>query len=177
MSNLEEILKYSNEPKSVAKYYSMIASYLEKDEHVEKIEIEVNLTPKALIYTNNRIIECKSKSFGTELEFKFWVNWESLSGIQIKKGILTDDIIYTIGRSNVTFMCEGYASSRMLDLEKYTNEKIESFKPKTAEVHIESKAPEDEIYIKLEKLKNLFDKGLISDAEFSAKKSQLLDSI
>ena len=74
-------------------------------------------------------------------------------------------------------MCENYASSRMLDLEKYTNAKIESFKPKTPEIHIESKAPEDDIHIKLEKLKNLFEKGLISDAEFGAKKSQLLDLI
>jgi hypothetical protein len=177
MNNLEEILKYSDNPKAVAKYFPLLINHLEADEFIERIEIEVSFTPKALVYTTQRIFECKSRSFGTELEFMFWAAWKSICGIAINKGVLSDDIIFSIGNTNLIYTCENYPSSRMLDLEKYTNSKINSLQEKSGINHSEKKSDDDEIIQKLEKLKQLFDKGLISEPEYSSKKNQILDLI
>jgi len=101
MSKLEEILKFSPEPKQVAKYYSLISNSLIEGETVERIEIETNLTPKALIITNHRIIECKSRSFGADLEIKFYAFWDSINGARVIKGIITDDYEFNIANTNL----------------------------------------------------------------------------
>ncbi|MBP6872696.1 MAG: SHOCT domain-containing protein [Bacteroidales bacterium] len=176
MNNLEEILRYSDNPKAVAKYFPLLVNNLEQNEFIERIEIEVSFTPKALVYTNQRILECKSRAFGTELEFMFWAAWELISDITINKGVLSDDIVYSIDKTNLFYTCENYPSSRMLDLEKFTNAKIATLSRNPINTQPVNSS-DDDITQKLQKIQQLLANGLISESEFSAKKNQILDMI
>ena len=182
MSKLEEILRFSPEPKQVAKYYNLISNSLMAGETIERIEIEVNLTPKALIITNKRIIECKSKSFGTELEIIFFVFWDSLKGAKVIKGIITDDFEFNIGNSNVSWKSDSYNPSTSMDTIRFILNEIETRnkqKPENTNEQFKSTFSENEkstdgIEGKLEKLKTLFEKKLISEQDYQEKKNCIL---
>jgi len=185
MSKLEEILRFSSEPKQVAKYFNLFSNSLMEGESIERIEIEVNLTPKALIITNFRIVECKSKSFGTDFDILFFVFWDSLSGARVLKGIITDDFEFKIGNSNVVWKCEGYNTSTSMDtirfilMEVESKNKISQPKPETKETIVtenSSSQEYSEIEVKLEKIKRLFDKKIISEQEYlDLRKNALID--
>jgi hypothetical protein len=185
MSKLEEILRFSSEPKQVAKYFNLFSSHLMDGESIERIEIEVNLTPKALIITNFRIVECKPKSFGTDFDILFYVFWDSLTGAKVLKGIISDDFEFKIGNSNVIWKCEGYDTSSSMDtirfilMEIESKNKISQPKPdsKESNVTINSSSQEySEIEVKLEKIQKLFDKKLISEQEYlDLRKNVLID--
>jgi hypothetical protein len=183
MSKLEEILRFSTEPKQVSKYYGLFSGKLMKGESIERIEIEVNLTPKALIITNKRIVECKSKSFGTELDILFYVFWDSLMGARVLRGVLSDDFEFSIGNSSAVFKCEGYNTSTSMDAIRYILSEIASRANGGIETNetTENEASQNKnvtntslIETKLEKLKSLFDKGLISEQEYNEMKKTVL---
>ena len=126
MSKLEEIIRFSTEPKQVAKYFNLFANNLLKGESIERIEIEVSFSPKALIVTNFRIVECKSKSFGTEYDILFYVFWDSLTGARVLKGVISDDFEFKIGNSNVVWKCENYNSSTSMDTIRFILSEIDA---------------------------------------------------
>lgn len=184
MGKLEEIIKYSNEPKQVAKYYSLLSGILLENEEVDRIEIEVSFAPKALVITNYRLFECKSRSFGTELEMHFFVFWDSLMNAKVIKGVLSDDYEFQIGNSSVTYKLENYISSTSTDTLRFILNKIKEKtgisngeKPGTPISKTVSEKDTSSIQSKLEELKNLFEKGLISEQDYQVKKNSLLSNL
>lgn len=183
MSKLEEIIRFSTEPKQVAKYYNLFVNDLLQGESIERIEIEVSFSPKALIVTNFRIVECKSKSFGTEYDILFFVFWDSLTGARVLKGVITDDFEFKIGNSNVLWKCENYNSSTSMDTIRFILSEIET-KNNITRPKSESKESNrasgtttqdsSEVELKLGKIKNLFDKQLISEQEYLDLKKNVL---
>ena len=177
MNNLEEILKYSPEPKQVAKFYNLFSNQLLEGEVVEKIEIEVNLTPKALIITNLRILECKSGFLGTELDVKFYVFLDSLSDVVLEKGIMTDDFVFKVGNSSLSYKAENYNNKTSTDTIRYILPKIKRKSDKDIPSGAKPNVSDDSVKNKLEKIKQLFDNELINDQEYQDKKRELLSKI
>ncbi len=175
MSKLEEIIRFSTEPKQVAKYYNLFFNNLLHGESIERIEIEESFSPKALIVTNFRIVECKSKSFGTEYDILFFVFWDSLTGARVLKGVITDDFEFKIGNSNVLWKCENYNSSTSMDTIRFILSEIdsrsninrsESESTEKNRASVPNTQESGEVELKLEKIKKLFDKQLISEQEY-----------
>jgi hypothetical protein len=177
MSNLEEILKFSPEPKQVAKFYNLFSKQLLEGETVERVEIEVNLSPKALIFTNFRIVECKATFLATDLEIKFYIFLDSLSEAILDKGIMTDDYIFKAGNSSLSYKAENYNNKTSTDTIRFITSKIEGKKDIKINSQPKNIISDDSLKTKLEKVKQLYENGLINDQEYQNKKSELLSSI
>jgi len=172
MSKIEELLQKTTEPKQVAKYFSLFSSQLEENEEIEHIEIEVSFTPKAIVFTNQRIVECKSKTLGTDIAIDFYCDWDSVKGLEAKEGLLSSDFIFNIGNSNLIYNCTGYQNSSIDYVIELVNIKIN----KDSE-NLTVQNTEEDYEQKLIKLKNLFDKSLINESEYNSKKSEIISKL
>lgn len=108
MSNFEEILKYSEKPKQVAKYFHLFSSQLYDNEEILRIVIEHSISPKALIITNQRVLECKCRDLATDIAIKFNADWNSVRNVSMVNEIGSVNYIFGIGDSNTTYKCIGY---------------------------------------------------------------------
>lgn len=163
----------------------------------------VNLLPDSIALTNKRLFYCEPANFGITMHIKD-ISWKSIKEISFKEEIFGSKFI-CVPQSGENIITEYIPKVQARKLYQATQEQLDQYhqdaESKTATPGITTnfnieeieeaeevqplaiaaqplveETPEDETTLKLRKLKTLFDKQLITQDEYEAKKASILDS-
>ena len=163
---------------------------------VQKKTIGINFSPDCIALTNKRIILIRPKSFGLSLDFKDF-SWLNVADVHMKEGIFgaTITIKTTSGQSD---SMEDIPKAQARRLYRFAQEMEESKKEERRQRDLEDKravagggitintpsnqpqttaAPVEDPIEKLTKLKSMLDMGILNQAEFDAKKADILSKM
>ncbi len=200
--NIDKYINDGQDPKVVEKLLLKLQDMLTSGEVVTYVAVQkkpaVTLFPASIALTNKRIFLCEFTKLGLATDFKI-LPWTSISDISFKEGILGSK--FTIFPTEDEFIEVGYIpksqarklyqlSSEMLEKqqgragkEEQVDEDDTPFRPLKPEEQPVLKTitpapePEDELTLKLKKLKTLFERQLITQAEYESKKNELLSQL
>lgn len=141
----------------------------------------VTLFPNSIALTNKRVFICRSTKWGLATDFDI-VPWQAIENLSFKEGILGSQVIFTkhdgetltmayIPKSQVRKLYQ--AGTEALHAEPTVNRAGDldrATQPNAAD-------PDDELTLKLQKLKTLFERELITEAEYEHKKNELLSQL
>ena len=141
----------------------------------------VTLFPHSIALTNKRIFICKSTKLGLATEFDI-LPWQAIENLSFKEGILGAQITFAkhdgdslsmthIPKSQVRKLYQ--AGMEALNAQATVDDADEGDIP----VQRDAVEPADELTLKLEKLKSLFERELITEAEYESKKNELLSQL
>ncbi|MEJ7557412.1 MAG: PH domain-containing protein [Pedobacter sp.] len=164
----------------------------------------VNLLPDCIAVSNRRIFYCEPGNFGITMNFKD-ISWKSIKEVSFKEELFGSKFI-CVPQQGENIATEYIPKVQARKLYQIANEQLESFKEQQKQTEREEKLevveesvsfytppeivaaptpspapaveePEDEATLKLRKLKTLFDKQLITQEEYDAKKANILDTL
>jgi len=205
--NIDRYINEDQDPKTVEKILGKLQDMLDSGELVTYIAVQkkpaVTLLPDCIALTNKRIFLCEATNLGLSTNFEIF-NWTDLKTITFKEEFfgakftivptnnenLTVDYIpkvqarklYQLAKEAMEKQQSQSQSNNKLPLtsEEREPEDYQSFKLQPEEEPIIKKDPveeEDELTLKLKKLKTLFDKQLITKDEYESKKLELLSQL
>jgi len=144
------------------------------EEILYNFEKPLTLKPPGLVFTNKRLIYYKPKTFGIELKD---YSWHDLCNVSMKEGLVQGEIEFEMaGNHDIEFENVSKDQVRkMYALAQELKAKAHNalHKPQVI-VQQEAKVPQEDPVVKLKQLKDMLDGGLISQAEYDAKKADIL---
>lgn len=193
MNNFNRYITDDQDPKTVEKIVGKLTDLLTTGEEILYIAVQkkpaVTLLPDSISVTNKRIFYCEPGNLGLTMNFKD-ISWKSVKEVSFKEEFFGAKFI-CVPQHGENIVTDYIPKVQARKLHQSVNEQLENFKESNREsfsepaipqqaVFIEEPVPapaEDEMTIKLKKLKSLFDQHLITQEEYEAKKSSILDSI
>jgi len=183
--NIDRYIDDGQDPKVVEKLLLKLQDMLASGEQVHYIAVQkmpaVTLFPDSIALTDKRIFFCRSTKLGLATDFDSFP-WEHVTDIAFKEGILGSRLFLTPTEGDLLEMGH-IPKNQARKLYQWGNEALEKQrmpKPYDAEAPY-SKAPatesDDELTLKLKKLKSLFERQLITQEEYENKKSELLSQL
>jgi hypothetical protein len=204
--SIEQYLTDDQDPKTAEKVLAKLRDMLNSDEPVIYLAIQkrpgVTINPDSIAVSNKRIVFCIPENLGLTTNFITFY-WADVKEVSFKEGFLSSKFIIVPQRGeNVSIDYIPKVQARKLY--QFCNEQMEKYKMSPSgnskiiqnenladdytsyievkdEVDISSTAErghtEDELIQKLEKLKILFEKQLISQAEYERKKADILSQL
>jgi hypothetical protein len=203
MIDLKQFLNEEQDPKAIEKIVNKLSAVLMNGEEVGYIAVQkkpaVNLSPDAIALTNKRVIFCRPKNLGLSIEFQDF-HWKDVLHCKVKEGILGSEFTMTTtkGQENqIDYLPKTQARklyafaqeqeqiqqelNRQIDLEtkraEASNVTVANTPSPTADTAAPQADSDDPMVAALQKLKALFDSGLINQQEFEAKKAEILARI
>ena len=202
MLSLKELVTEEQDPKVIEKVLPKVQEYCTSNEEIQYIAVQkktigVNFSPDCIALTNKRIILIRPKSFGLTLEFKDF-SWINVADVHLKEGIFaaTVTIKTTTGQSD---SMEDIPKAQARKLYRFAQEMEEKkkderrqrdledkratagggivFNAPTAQPQAPAPAPVEDPMEKLTKMKTMLDNGIITQAEFDAKKAEILSKM
>lgn len=191
--NINQYINDGQDPKTVEKLLLKLQDMLTSDEIVSYIAVQkkpaVTLFPDSIVLTNKRIFRCESTKLGLATDFIIFP-WKTIKEISFKEGVLGSKfIVVPVEGENIEL---GYIpKSQVRKLYQLGQEALERQRDATRQkaapapmVETEEatpppqpRKPEDELTLKLQKLKSLFESELITQAEYDNKKNELLSQL
>lgn len=164
------------------KLQDMLAS---EEEEVIYIAVQkkpaVNLFPDSIALTNTRVFVCKSTKLGMATAFDI-IPWQAVENLSFKEGILGAQV--TLVQRNGTEATVGYIpKNQARKMYKTGMEALRASALRIEKAGADGSAlppvtdAADELTRKLEKLKTLFERQLITEAEYEQKKMELLSQL
>jgi hypothetical protein len=152
---------------------------------VEPSKLKPKMHPKKLIITNKRAIIYKAKLMGHETQD---IPLESITNIEIKKGLAQSEIKIHIGSDDVEIEdipnddAERAVSILKTNLEnqKKASQEVSNpqiSEPKASAPEVSASPAQGDPVQRLKKLKDMLDAGLISQAEYDSKKAEILSKM
>lgn len=165
----------------------------------------VNLLPDSIAITNKRIFYCEPGNLGLTMNFKD-ISWKNVKEVSFKEGLLGSKFI-CVPQSGENIVTDFIPKVQVRKLHQAAYEQLEAYKEVERKQKLEenkSNTPEaqsffqspieieeaeiiqeqiiieeveDETTLKLRKLKTLYDKQLITQAEYESRKASILDSM
>ena len=198
--NIKIFLNEQQDEKVVEKIYGKVSELLTAGEEIQYIAVQkkpaVNLSPDCIALTNKRIIFCCPKSFGLSMEFQDY-SWKDVIDVHIKEGILGSD--FTVKTAKVINKIEYLPKAQARKLYQFGQQREEENRELRRERELEDKraaagggivvntnipsqnntpiANAEDPMEKLKKLKMMLENDLISQAEFDAKKAEILAAL
>lgn len=200
MLSIKDLVTEEQDPKVIEKVLPKVQEYCTSNEEVKYIAVQkkalgLNFSPDCIALTNKRIILIRPKSFGLSLDFVDF-SWLNVADVHMKEGVFAATItIKTIaGQSDIM---EDIPKAQARRLYRFAQEMEENKKEERRQRDLEDKraqagggiiintpsaqpvaaAPVDDPMEKLTKLKSLLDMGIITQADFDAKKSDILSKM
>lgn len=203
--NIDRYINEEQDPKTVEKILGKLQDILDSGELVTYIAVQkkpaVTLLPDSIVLTNKRIFLCEATNLGLSTNFEIF-KWSDLKTITFKEEFFgakftivpTDDENLTVdyipkvqARKLYQFAKESMEKQQeqeRLDQENSpaaeTSENRPSIHHKFKLMPEEEpilKEDDDELTIKLKRLKSLYDKQLITQEEYNSKKQELLSEL
>jgi len=189
---IDHYISDGQDPRAVEKLLLKLQDMLTSGETVTYIAVQkrpaVTLLPNSIALTNKRVFICESTKLGLATDFDI-LSWGAVSEVTFKEEIFGSRV--TITRQQGENLSIDYIpktqARRVFQLanealEQAHNERlINNADEKTALPAQDDPAlpmePEDELTMKLEKLKFLFERQLITEAEYESKKNELLSRL
>ena len=180
---------------TVAKIHERVSELLTASEVIEYIAVQakpIAIAPDCLTITNRRIIAFRQKILG-QLDFQDCL-WMYLFDARLKEGVLFSEVSFRITNGNVFSMDylpkpqarKVYRIAQQREeeaIETRRNRAMEESRAGAANIvvnapavapNIASAANADDPVVKLQKLKQMLDAGLIEQTEYNATKSRIL---
>ena len=201
MLSIKELVTEEQDPKVIEKVLPKVQEYCTSNEEVQYIAVQkktlgVNFSPDCIALTNKRIILIRPKSFGLSLDFKDF-SWLNVADVHMKEGVFgaTITIKTTSGQSD---SMEDIPKAQARRLYRFAQEMEETKKEERRQRDLEDKraiagggitintpshqpqataAPVEDPMEKLTKLKSMLDMGILTQAEFDAKKADILSKM
>ncbi|MEL6668105.1 MAG: PH domain-containing protein [Bacteroidota bacterium] len=180
---------------SIKQTFKILDKILMADEEVEKVVVSKNTSSSfyhrsALIATDKRVLLIEPKYLGLTYQFQDY-DWLEVIDIHLKEGIFSAKIsLSPLPGSGPALVLGSLKKSDARHFYQYGNERISEMDDLRRERELEMRRAgaggttssdtatdsEDSI-VKLQRLKRLFEEGLITEQEFLTKKEQLLDEM
>jgi hypothetical protein len=161
-------------------------------EELEYIAVQkkpaVNISPDGVAITNKRLIFCRQKNLGLSMDFEDFF-WKNVFSCSMKESLLGAEF-FAKTVDNRDFSIDYLPKAQARKLYAIANEYKENARqePQAASPKIETTpAPEptmapvveeqDKIAETLQKLKKLYESGLITQQEFENKKNEIINSL
>lgn len=204
MISIDKFLSDEQDPKVVEKVIAKLNDLLGSNEELIYFAVQkkpaVNLLPDSIAVTNRRIFYCTPGNLGLTTNFKD-ISWKNIKEVSFKEEFFSSKFICVPqqGENIVTEFIPKTQVRKLYQaaheqLEKYTEQKhLEELRSSVSPVTVntvpaaEIEEPvvintfvdeqEDETTLKLRKLKTLFEKHLITQQEYEAKKADILNSL
>ncbi|WP_439506232.1 PH domain-containing protein [Sediminibacterium sp.] len=201
MLSIKELVTEEQDPKVIEKVLPKVQEYCTSNEEVQYIAVQkktigVNFSPDCIALTNKRIILIRPKSFGLSLDFKDF-SWLNVADVHMKEGVFgaTITIRTTSGQTDIM---EDIPKAQARRLYRFAQEMEETKKEERRQRDLEDKraiagggitintpshqpqataAPVEDPMEKLSKLKSMLDMGILTQAEFDAKKADILSKM
>ena len=184
--NIDRYINDGQDPKVIEKLLLKLQDLLAPDEHIHYVAAQktpgVTLFPDSVTVTDQRVLVCKSTKLGLASQFDIF-SWQQLSEVWFKEGILGSRLILIptkgdpveIGyipknQARKVYQWANEAMENQRSIDKQLLEELQTTADKTTE-------QEDELVLKLGKLKSLFERQLITLEEYENKKSELLSQL
>ena len=199
MLSIKELVTEEQDPKVIEKVLPKVQEYCTSNEEVKYIAVQkktlgVNFSPDCIALTNKRIILIRPKSFGLSLDFQDF-SWMNVADVHMKEGVFAATItIKTV--SGQSDSMEDIPKAQARRLYRFAQEMEETKKEERRQRDLEDKraqagggivintpaaqpaaAPVDDPMEKLTKLKSMLDMGVLTQAEFDAKKADILSKM
>jgi hypothetical protein len=204
---IDQYLTEDQDPKTAEKILGKLRDMLTSGEAIIYLAIQkkpaVTITADCIAVTNKRIIFCLPGNLGLTTNFTIF-NWADVKEVSFKEEFFGAKFI-CVPQSGENLGIDYIPRVQARKLYQFSNEQLEKQKeaakalenrdvsgspllvaetetPATTQAEIpaqkpEIQAPEDEITQKLVKLKSLFEKQLITQEEYEAKKADLLSQL
>lgn len=188
--NINQYINDGQDPKTVEKLLIKLQDMLTPEEVVSYIAVQkkpaVTLFPDSIALTNKRIFLCESTKLGLATDFTV-LPWTAIREVSFKEGILGSTLIINptegenlelgyIPKNQVRKLYQHGHSA--LEKQRGTAQATTGDPAPDTEENTPSQPPtEDELTIKLQKLKALFENQLITQAEYDNKKNELLSQL
>lgn len=184
--HIDPYINDGQDPKVVEKLLLKLQDMLASTgEEVTYIAVQkkpaVTLFPHSIALTNKRIFICKSTKLGLATEFDI-LPWATIENLSFKEGILGAQVMFVKhdGESlSMTHIPKNQARKLYQAGMESLNGQSTADDLGTGEVPVQLDViePVDELTLKLEKLKSLFERELITEAEYENKKNELLSQL
>lgn len=186
MMNIDRYINDGQDPKVVEKLLLKLQDMLATGEQVHYVAVQkmpaVTLFPDSIALTDRRIFFCRSTKLGLATDFDIFA-WDDVMDITFKEGLLSSKFSVTLGGADPLEM-NHIPKSQARKLYQWGQEARERQRTAgaqdTDEPHLKIAAPaetDDELTLKLKKLKSLFERQLITQEEYENKKSELLSQL
>ena len=207
MISIDRFLSDEQDPKAVERVLGKLHDMLNTNEELIYMAVQkkpaVNLLPDCIAVSNKRIFYCEPGNFGITMNFKD-ISWKSIKEVSFKEEFFGSKFI-CVPQHGENIVTEYIPKVQARKLYQISYEQLENFKEQQRLDNLEEKRatpspvtvnavadepmathvpttsgadePEDETTLKLRKLKTLFDKQLITQEEYDAKKANILDSL
>ncbi|WP_257667705.1 PH domain-containing protein [Parapedobacter tibetensis] len=199
--NIDKYINDGQDPKVVEKLLLKLQDMLTSSEDVMYIAVQkkpaVTLFPDSIALTNKRIFLCEFTKLGLTTDFEI-IPWAAVKDISFKEDIFGSKFIVIPMQGDV--LTVGYIpKTQSRKLYQLASEMLENQKKEQSkeEQDVIDRAPmpplepdeepmpkfektndaEDELTLKLKKLKTLFERQLITQAEYESKKNELLSQL
>ncbi len=205
--NIDRYINEEQDPKTVEKILGKLQDMLDSGELVTYIAVQkkpaVTLLPDCIVLTNKRIFLCEATNLGLSTNFEIF-HWSDLKTITFKEEFfgakftivptdnenLTVDYIPKVQARKLYQLAKEAMEKQQSQINDKTSSlsddresnDYQSFKLQPDEEPVIKEEPikveeEDELTMKLKKLKTLFDKQLITKDEYESKKLELLSQL
>jgi hypothetical protein len=193
---VDQYLTDDQDPKTAEKVLGKLRDMLTSGEAVIYLAIQkkpaVTLTPDCIALTNKRIIFCLPGNLGFTTDFGLFL-WADIKEVSFKEEFFGSKFtVVPLSGENITIDYIPKIQARKLY--QLSNEQLERMKEAARQHELEEKRvsqpvfpatpaatppaaelpEEDELTAKLQKLKGLYERGLISQEEYESKKADLL---
>ncbi len=192
--NIDKFLSDEQDVKTVEKVMTKLNDLLASGEEITYLAVQkkpaVNLLPDSIAISNKRIFYCEPGNLGLTMNFKD-ISWKNIKEVSFKEEFFGSKFI-CVPQHGENIVTEFIPKVQARKLYQAASEQLENQATPTPiqqlveleieEAQIIEQAPivevesEDEITLKLRKLKTLYDKQLITLEEYENKKSAILDS-
>jgi hypothetical protein len=201
MFSIKELTSDEQDPKVIEKVLPKVQEFCTSTEEVKYIAVQkktlgINLSPDCIALTNKRIILVRPKSFGFTLDFNDY-SWLNVKDVHMKEGMFSATITIKTVSGEADSM-EDIPKAQARKLYRFAQEMEEIKKEERRQRDLEDKraqagggiiinngpapqasaaAPAEDPMEKLTKLKSMLDAGILTQAEFDAKKVEILSKI
>ena len=205
MMSIDRFLSDEQDPKAVENVIGKLNDLLTTGEEIMYLAVQkkpaVNLLPDSIAITNKRIFYCEPGNLGLTMNFKD-ISWKNVKEVSFKEEFFGSKFI-CVPQHGENIVTEFIPKVQTRKLYQAATEQLEAFKESAKSPQLETSRTtvniqpvfdlpieeaeiiqeqiieevEDETTLKLRKLKTLYDKQLITQAEYESKKADILDSL
>ena len=205
MISIDRFLSDEQDPKAVEKVISKLNDLLTNGEEILYLAVQkkpaVNLLPDSIAVTNKRIFYCEPGNLGLTMNFKD-ISWKNVKEVSFKEEFFGSKFI-CVPQHGENIVTEFIPKVQTRKLYQAATEQLDAYKESAKSQHAEESRTtvniqpmfdlpieeaeiipeqiveeiEDETTLKLRKLKTLYDKQLITQAEYESRKADILDSL
>lgn len=177
--NIDNYINDGQDPKVVEKLLLKLQDMLASGEAVTYIAVQkkpaITLFPDSIALTSKRIFVCKSTKLGLVTNFDIFLLTD-VKDISFKEGILSSTLAITPFKGEILAMGH-IPKNQARKLYQWAIESMEKDIVDEPVLQIKHTDPDDELTLKLKKLKSLFERQLITQAEYENKKNELLSQL